>query len=388
MTPEEARKLLGGYATGTLSTDERKALFAAALEDQTLFDALAGDEALRELLDDPPSRAELVAALGEEKLSLGAQLAAWWKQPQSLAWAGGAAAVVLAAVIVYQMGTPPAQTEVAVVAKVSTEEIAEEPAVPPPPSASPQPAVKPLPPPQSRADVPAAAPEQEAAGQVREADSVEEARSELAMADALRQEENRSDVMATGDVGVTEAPAPQAMAFSTAPSEPAPQAATPPPPVRITNEAQRRTSTTQTSAVSASEQQLAQLVAARNAIASVGYTVERSDADGNWTALPGGSAVRLSDAIRLRIRAVQSGTLVVADTTSNEAVWSGEVEQGSSYVVPLPAPESPGTRRLALRYAAAPAGMGGGSGAPAGFRMGEAGGAAPDTVITIVYESQ
>ena len=33
MTRSEAEKLLGGYATGTLTEDERRRLFAAALGD-------------------------------------------------------------------------------------------------------------------------------------------------------------------------------------------------------------------------------------------------------------------------------------------------------------------------------------------------------------------
>ncbi len=33
-------KLLGGYATGTLTGEEREALMQAALHDQALFDAL------------------------------------------------------------------------------------------------------------------------------------------------------------------------------------------------------------------------------------------------------------------------------------------------------------------------------------------------------------
>ena len=47
MKREHVRKLLGGYATGTLTPDEQQALFEAALNDQELFDALAGEEALR-----------------------------------------------------------------------------------------------------------------------------------------------------------------------------------------------------------------------------------------------------------------------------------------------------------------------------------------------------
>jgi hypothetical protein len=59
----EAEKLLGGYATGTLTEAERKRLFTAALERQDLFDALLDEEALRELLCDPEAKAQLLAAL-------------------------------------------------------------------------------------------------------------------------------------------------------------------------------------------------------------------------------------------------------------------------------------------------------------------------------------
>ena|SRR5215471_8545634 len=63
MTPLEIRKLIGGYATGSLSDAERRLLFEAALEDQELFDELMGEHALKELLDEPGARAKLIAAL-------------------------------------------------------------------------------------------------------------------------------------------------------------------------------------------------------------------------------------------------------------------------------------------------------------------------------------
>ena len=65
MKPEEVRQLLGGYASGTLSEAERKLLFAAALDDQELFDAMADEQALKDLLDDPESRGYLQAVLDE-----------------------------------------------------------------------------------------------------------------------------------------------------------------------------------------------------------------------------------------------------------------------------------------------------------------------------------
>lgn len=63
MTPLEIRKLIGGYATGSLSDAERQLLFEAALEDQQLFDELMGEHALKELLEEPGARARLIAAL-------------------------------------------------------------------------------------------------------------------------------------------------------------------------------------------------------------------------------------------------------------------------------------------------------------------------------------
>src|ERR1039458_6927786 len=63
MSAEDIKKLLGGYATGTLTADEQQALFAAALQDQELSDALARQQSLRDLLRDPAARAELLSAL-------------------------------------------------------------------------------------------------------------------------------------------------------------------------------------------------------------------------------------------------------------------------------------------------------------------------------------
>lgn len=63
MTQDEIRRLLGGYASDTLTDDERRVLFKAALEDQDLFNALQNEDALKELLADPVTRGQLRAAL-------------------------------------------------------------------------------------------------------------------------------------------------------------------------------------------------------------------------------------------------------------------------------------------------------------------------------------
>jgi hypothetical protein len=58
-----ARGLLGGYATGTLSDDERRLLFEVAMEDQEIFDELAREQALKEMLETPGVRDRLAATL-------------------------------------------------------------------------------------------------------------------------------------------------------------------------------------------------------------------------------------------------------------------------------------------------------------------------------------
>lgn len=65
MRDAQIERLLGGYATNTLTASERQALFEAALEDQELFDALQDEQALRELLEDPVSRPMIQRALEE-----------------------------------------------------------------------------------------------------------------------------------------------------------------------------------------------------------------------------------------------------------------------------------------------------------------------------------
>ena len=97
MSPEDIRKLLGGYATGTLTTEEQQALFAAALEDQELFDALAREQSLRDLLRDPAARAQLLAAL-DTPVTPPVGFWQWLRRPMvaGLATAGVAAVAIVA----------------------------------------------------------------------------------------------------------------------------------------------------------------------------------------------------------------------------------------------------------------------------------------------------
>lgn len=109
MKPDEVKHLLGGYATGTLTSEEQKALFNAALQDQDLFDALAREHALKDALDEPAARHELIAAL-EDARSWWARAGAWFRWPYALAGAGAcvAAALMIVTAIRYNSaGAPP-----------------------------------------------------------------------------------------------------------------------------------------------------------------------------------------------------------------------------------------------------------------------------------------
>lgn len=99
MTPREAEKLLGGYATETLTDAERRALFAAALEDQALFDALTDEEALRALLADPDVRARLLAAMGKPVVP-------FWRRPAIMGLAASLLLAVGAGVVLRHVPAP------------------------------------------------------------------------------------------------------------------------------------------------------------------------------------------------------------------------------------------------------------------------------------------
>ena len=96
MSREEIQKLLGGYATGTLTTAEQQALFEAALEDQQLFDQLAQEQALRDLLHEPEAKAQVLEALDQPRRSWFVRPRAWWPAAATLAVACTALVVMFA----------------------------------------------------------------------------------------------------------------------------------------------------------------------------------------------------------------------------------------------------------------------------------------------------
>jgi pyruvate/2-oxoglutarate dehydrogenase complex dihydrolipoamide acyltransferase (E2) component len=103
---DDLRELIGRYATGSLSEEERARLFEAALDDQDLFDELAREQGVRQLLAEPGARERLVRALEPPK-----RRAAWF----ALAAVSG---LVAASVVIAVMMKPvpkPAPQIVAVV---------------------------------------------------------------------------------------------------------------------------------------------------------------------------------------------------------------------------------------------------------------------------------
>jgi ferric-dicitrate binding protein FerR (iron transport regulator) len=100
MNRDDIQKLLGGYATGTLTPEEQQALFEAALTDQELFDALAREQALRDVLSDPTARAHLLAAIDDVPAPWYRQ---WWRPMVVMA----AAVLAVAGVAIWEHSREP-----------------------------------------------------------------------------------------------------------------------------------------------------------------------------------------------------------------------------------------------------------------------------------------
>src|SRR5258708_32545446 len=104
MNKEDIQKLIGGYATGSLTDEERLRLFEAALDDQELFDTLQQEQALKDLFDDPFSREQVRRAAAESQPRPRASWfnrTSWFKR--TWIWAGAASAA-LAGGLVFGLG--------------------------------------------------------------------------------------------------------------------------------------------------------------------------------------------------------------------------------------------------------------------------------------------
>lgn len=331
MTRDEAMKLLGRYAANSLTEDERKALFAAALDDQELFDALEHEQALKEVFDDRAARAEIRQAL-EPPLP---PASPWWARPW--AWGGAGAAVAALALLAIWLGTvhPKPPLEIAQTAKPL-----EQPAGP---AANPQSAEL-KPPAPAKARVPDRA-------------EAKSAKKELAAPakDALAATEDRPQPAASAPrLPVAESPAAgrpaQNEVLKQDQSVQVQSAAAPIP-------TQSAGSLYQQEAAPGSRSMLAARKSA--ALLTLSYSLLRRDsAQRDVAVLP--AAVRDSDAVRITLQAPYAGVLtvlLVRNGVSAPLRPPLDVTPGQTYVVPdVPVIVRPGDiLQLTLHGAGAPA---------------------------------
>ena len=106
MKDPETAKLLAGYATRTLTSEEEKRLFRAAAEDQELFNELADEEDIREVLDDFPLRQRVTRLVAEKNAPQPVLKRLFSFGPWHYAFAGATmAALVFAVAVRYEFGT-------------------------------------------------------------------------------------------------------------------------------------------------------------------------------------------------------------------------------------------------------------------------------------------
>jgi hypothetical protein len=138
MRREDIPKLLGGYATNTLTPEERQALFEAALQDQELFDALAAEEALRETLEDPSARNRIERAIEERPQSWLSRVSAAFRTPRIWALSASLAAAVIIGSVAIQLNRKDAARIETAALKTPAQPPVAAPAVPASPAISPQ----------------------------------------------------------------------------------------------------------------------------------------------------------------------------------------------------------------------------------------------------------
>jgi hypothetical protein len=135
---DEIQRLMSSYATGSLTENERKLLYDAALEDQDLFDQLAHEHALKELIDEPGARDRLIAGLAPAE---GAVSVGGWKKP--LAWGLATSFVVGMSITAVMLTRSSLQTQTSQiqVAELKTPPLPASTVSSPPPPATPPPPV-------------------------------------------------------------------------------------------------------------------------------------------------------------------------------------------------------------------------------------------------------
>jgi len=325
MNREDVRKLMGGYATGTLSEAEREALFAAALDDQELFDSLMKEEALREVLEDPGAKAQLLAALEKP-----AAQPAWWSW-RPLIGAVAMAGIALTAVAIWRANREkPAQVIVAEIAKQTA-----------PPAPVPPPVViQPATPAKTRSRTEAKA--------VRDERRQEKEKDNAALAD---QTAPSGKVELQGGAPAAAPPPPAAPR-----QQQVGQLAAPSPMVQ--QQALQSTQSKETVAVEAAaelnraaavsgfransvKEASSDLMMTKKVLGPLQWVILRGDRE-----VPPGTTLSAGEAVRLRIYPQQSGTLTLIE--AGKILASAEVEPSKPFDTPAIPFTAAGLRQLRL----------------------------------------
>jgi hypothetical protein len=292
MTDEDIRKLLGGYATRTLSQEEQKALFEAALHDEKLFAALADEHALREMLDDPGNRAAVLQAVQPAPV----RRAFRWMVPVSIA----AGLVVIASVVfVYQRRPQPVE-----MAKVVRPALQPEIRVEPPAASGPAAA--------------APAPSPIKAHELSQA-------VKKAPVDAQRRDEKEELKASASNSTVVAEPVP-------------PPASTPAPPPRQASESVEVQATAPLPAPNVAVGTGAAVFRARqglvNSAGKVQYTILKRAADGEFKPVDAALPLQPQDAVRLNVEAEETGFLAISQKEPPKMLFQGMVQKQEAVTVP------------------------------------------------------
>lgn len=340
MNPQEARKLLGGYAAGILTPEEERALFAAALEDQELFNTLMGEQALRETLSAPGAKEQLLAAMERP-----APRRRWWLVPAAI-MLPAAAASVMVGIALWRSGAKVPTKPTALVAEMRTSE------APVPLSVSPAapPAEETKPKAKNFERQPVVPPRSAAAAGPRRVRSMALGEENDAAAKAKAAPAVVVDRPAAKDVVVTEAAA--------APVAPAAMPAPAAPKVRTVASAGNAFQESGKTLVPAAQSPA--LMRAANLMQVAARTLEVSvlqlQPDGSYSPA---NALRLrpGDAVKLRITPAADGLLTVTENPQTDAVQLAKsaVEKGKPFEVDLVS-DKPESRTLKLEFVPAAAG--------------------------------
>jgi hypothetical protein len=343
---EDVRKLLGGYATGTLTEDEKKELFDAALYDDALFAALADEQALKELLDDSAVRAQVLQATENPRFSVIGALREWFEHPKAKALVA-TGAVLLAIIGVNQVKQAEHSSTTTTVAELRRP--VETPAFPAP-----------------------SAPRSETADKQAKQES---ANTPLAAGPASQRQTALADKLQERSTAVRETEQQKAVAVqeAAAPPPPPPAAAAPARDAQASSAAagaaagnlavvspeMRSTDATQSFAASSRQSPRARVGALQRAagtsVTPLRYELLRQDAAGAFQAVPTDYLFAPGDIVRVRVTSSRDGAVGVSSNTTNATVsravaanvWT-EVPQSGGIAITAE------TARLVIAFAPSP----------------------------------